>query len=213
MDYQAFRNIHKGETCLLVGNGENLHLTPPSSFPFPSFGMNTIYKYEEWKPDYYTAVDNRVFREFGKDIAKKYRDIPKFIPTGIQEWKGENFVIFNHLAADLKNGWKPETLVDGITYHSCMHVAMQLAYWMGFTTLLMVGVHHKPGEGQVHFWGVDKGMPETLPIKDWLLGYEVLSSGMKKLGITVLNISEDTHVPESVLPRGNWREWSINEKG
>lgn len=213
MDYQAFRNIHKGETALLVGNGVNLKLTPPELFNLPSIGMNTIHQYEGWKPTYYTAVDNRVMREFGKEVSEKYSDIPKFIPVGLKEWQGDNFVIFNHLADDLKRGWKPSTLQDGITYHSSMHVAMQLAYWMGFTTLLMIGIHHKPGEGQEHFWGRDEGMPNILPVDDWLTGYEVLTSGMKSKGVTVLNISEDTHVPESVLPRGNWREWSNNEKG
>ena len=207
MEYQAFRNIHKGEVALLVGNGVNLKLTPPELFNLPALGMNTIYQYEGWKPTYYTAVDNRVMREFGKEIAEKYRDIPKFVPVGLKEWQGENFVVFNHLANDLKRGWKPNTLPDGITYHSSMHVAMQLAYWMGFTTLLMIGVHHKPGEGQAHFWGRDEGMPDILPVSDWLMGYEVLVNGMKSKGITVLNISEDTHVPENILPRGNWKDW------
>ena len=69
MDYLAFRDIHKGETALLVGNGTNLSLTPPFLFNYPAFGMNTIHKYEGWKPKYYTGVDNRLMREFGKDIA------------------------------------------------------------------------------------------------------------------------------------------------
>lgn len=208
--FQDFHNRHKGETCLLVGNGKNLHLTPPNMFDLPSFGMNTIYRYEGWKPNYYTAVDNRVMREFGKEIAEKYADIPKFIPVGLKDWQGENFVIFNHLAADLKNGWKPETLQDGMTYHLSMHVAMQLAYWMGFTTLLMIGVHHKPNEARQHFWGVDEGMAENVPVNDWMNGYKTLVDGMFVRGITILNISESTHVPADVLPRGDWRDWSRN---
>lgn len=211
MDYQAFRGIHKG-AVLLVGNGENLHLTPPEWFDLPSFGMNTIYRYEGWKPTYYTAVDNRVMREFGKEISEKYSDISKFIPTGLKDWQGENFIVFNHLADDLKRGWKPNTLQDGITYHSSMHVAMQLAFWMGFETLLMVGIHHKPGEARNHFWGSDMGMPVEVPVDDWMTGYSVLTEGMRQRGIKVLNISEDTYVPESILPRGRWKDWSNDEK-
>lgn len=210
MQFQDFHNKHTGETCLLVGNGGNLHLTPPNMFDLPSFGMNTIYRYEGWRPSYYTAVDNRVMREFGREIAEKYADIPKFIPVGLKDWQGENFIVFNHLAADLKNGWKPETLQDGMTYHSSMHVAMQLAFWMGFTTLLMIGIHHKPGAGQYHFWGKDEGMPLNLPVSDWMNGYKALVDGMFVRGVTILNISEDTHVPADVLPRGDWRDWSRN---
>jgi len=208
MDYLAFRNIHKGETALLVGNGTNLSLTPPFLFNYPAFGMNTIHKYEGWKPKYYTGVDNRLMREFGKDIAEKYKDIYKFVPSGLKDWQGENFVIFNHLAKDLQDGWKPETLQDGITYHNVMHVAMQLAYWMGFTTLLMIGVHHKPDSGQSHFWGMDTGMPNQVPLSDWVNGYKTLVTGMKERGVTVLNISERTYLAEDVIPRGKWKDWT-----
>lgn len=208
MDYLAFRDIHKGETALLVGNGTNLSLTPPFLFDYPAFGMNTIHKYEGWKPKYYTGVDNRLMREFGKDIAEKYKDIYKFIPSGLKDWQGENFVIFNHLAKDLQDGWKPETLQDGITYHNVMHVAMQLAYWMGFTTLLMIGVHHKPDNGQSHFWGKDTGMPNQVPLSDWVNGYKTLVTGMKERGVTVLNISERTYLAEDVIPRRKWKDWT-----
>jgi len=208
MDYLAFRDIHKGETALLVGNGTNLSLTPPFLFNYPAFGMNTIHKYEGWKPKYYTGVDNRLMREFGKDIAEKYKDIYKFVPSGLKDWQGENFVIFNHLAKDLQDGWKPETLQDGITYHNVMHVAMQLAYWMGFTTLLMIGVHHKPDDGQSHFWGKDTGMPNQVPLSDWVNGYKTLVTGMKERGVTVLNISERTYLAEDVIPRGKWKDWT-----
>jgi hypothetical protein len=169
--------------------------------------MNTIHKYEGWKPNYYTGVDNRLMREFGKEIADKYCEIPKFIPTGLKDWQGDNFVIFNHLANDLKNGWKPETLKDGITYHASMHVAIQLAYWMGFTTLLMIGVSHDPQDGQPHFWGRDEGMPKTVPLSDFFMGYKVLVKGMKERGVNIVNISENTHVPSEIIPRGNWKDY------
>ena len=202
-----YRNTHAGETCLLVGNGGNLHLTPPAWFDYPAFGMNTIHKYTGWIPNFYTAVDNRVMREFGNEIAAKFTDVPKFIPAGLKDWQGDNFIIFNHLAKDLKDGWNPDTLKDGITYHSCMHVAMQLAYWMGFTTLLMIGVEHKPEDGRRHFWGEDEGMPHKLPMSDWFTGYEVLVKGMKERGVKVLNISAETYAPAEILPRADWREY------
>lgn len=205
--FADYKDIHKGETALLVGNGENLHLTPPELFEYRSFGMNTIHKYEGWMPNYYTAVDNRLMREFGKDVESKFRYIPKFIPTGLKEWQGDNFVIFNHLAHSLKDGWKPETLKDGITYHSSMHVAMQLAYWMGFKTLLIIGVSHNPENGQPHFWGDDEGMPKNPPLKDFLMGYDVLVKGMQERKVEVINISVNTHVPNEIIPRGNWKDW------
>jgi len=107
----------------------------------------------------------------------------------------------------LKDGWKPETLKDGITYHASMHVAMQLAYWMGAKTILMIGVHHDPKDGRPHFWGIDEGQPAKVPLQDFLMGYEVLTKGMRERRIAVINISIGTHVPSEILPRGNWKDW------
>lgn len=206
---QRFKNTHAGETCLLVGNGANLHLTPPAWFSYPSFGMNTIHLYSGWSPDYYVTVDDRVRREFGGVIAARFRDIPKFIPYDLREWQGEKFITFNHIADDLKRGWKPNEL-PGITYHNVMHVAMQLAFWMGFTTLLMIGVEHKQDEGNKHFWGVDEGMPAQPPVPDWYVGYETLVKGMAACGVKVLNISEQTYCPAEILPREDWRKYAKN---
>jgi hypothetical protein len=209
-----FHNLHAGETALLVGNGINLKMTPPEWFDLPTIGMNTIHLYEGWKPTYYTAVDSRVMREFGEAIADKYANIPKFVPTpNLDRWEGENFYRFYHRPGpywtkELARKWTPQTLTrDGITYACIMHVAMQLAFFMGFTEIVMVGVQHKPAKAQDHFWGCDHGMTAYTPLEDWFAGYKMLVDGFAEQGVTVLNISEDTYVPESVIPRGDWRQY------
>jgi hypothetical protein len=89
-----------------------------------------------------------------------------------------------------------------------MHVAMQLAYYMGFTTLLMIGVQHKPNKIHAHFWGDDRTAENPHYVIDqWFPGYAELVKGMGEHGVKVLNISEDTYVPASVLPRGDWRDY------
>jgi hypothetical protein len=212
VDISHFHNLHAGETALLVGNGKNLRLTPPEWFNYPSIGMNTIHLYEGWKPTYYTAVDSRVMREFGKAIADRYADIPKFIPRpNLDAWKGENFYRFYHRPGPLVSvTGKPMNYRDimtdeGISYGNIMHVAMQLAAWMGFTTLLMIGIEHKPLYAQDHFWGCDHGMSATPPVEQWLVGYADIIKHMG--GVKVLNISQDTYVPDYVIPRGNWEDW------
>jgi hypothetical protein len=217
MDISNFHNLHAGETVLLVGNGKNLSETPPEWFGFPSIGMNTIYKYAGWKPTYYTAVDSRVWREFGQEIAEKYADIPKFVPRpNLDKWQGENFYRFYHRPGALfpMNG-KPmlyDNLMseEGISYGNVMHVAMQLAAWMGFSTLLLIGVEHKPFHAQDHFWGCDHGM-NVPPVEQWFDGYREITAHLRHNGIRVLNISPNTHVDSKILPRGDWREWRNNE--
>jgi len=212
-----FYNLHDGQTCLLVGVGGNLKLTPPEWFDYPSFGVNTIYKYEGWKPTYFVGVDERLEREDGAAIAEKYSDIPKFIPYPDRDsWKGNNFYRFHHRAGDLVIGgqspYQPNGLIKpGITYYKIMGAVMQIAWYMGFTTMLMIGIQHKPNQGQSedreHFWGTDIKAPPDQPFHFWFDEYKTFVRAMGSR-VKVLNISADTYVPEDVLPRDDWKKWS-----
>ncbi len=212
MNINDFYNLHKGETCLIVGVGQNLKLTPPTWFDYPSFGVNTIYKQTEWdwKPTYFVGVDERLEREDGAAIAEVYKDVPKFIPYPDRDtWQGENFHRFYHRAGDVIVGGKlpnqQRALTEiGIGYRKIMEAVMQIAWHMGFTTMLMIGIQHEPGAYREHFWGLDK---ESVEQKQdfWFDGYREMCTAMNN--IRVLNISEDTYVPDNILPRGDYHDW------
>lgn len=217
MELKDFHNYHKGQTCLLVGLGPNLYLTPPEWFDYPSIALNTMYKYGEkynsdWMPTYFAGVDERLEREDGAAIVEVYRDIPKFTSTPDRDsWKGENFFRFVHRAGDILQGGKaanqPHALTrDGIAYVNVMTAAMQIAWHMGFTTMLIIGMQHKPDELYKHFWGEDGKKTDGQTAEHWLLGYAALVRGMN--GVKVLNISEDTYVSESIIPRADWRQYA-----
>lgn len=211
MTISNFHDIHAGGTILLVGNGLNLAQTPPAWFDYPSIGMNTIHKYEGWMPTYYTAVDSRVMREFGDEISEKYRDIPKFIPRpNLDKWQGENFYRFYHRPGPLypASGLAMSAnFLDkpGITYGNVMHIAMQLALFMGAATILIIGMEHKPFKAQEHFWGCDHGMTATPPIEDWWAGYKEIVQNSKA---RILNLSVGTFVPEAIVPRDDWKKYA-----
>lgn len=170
--------------------------------------MNTIHKYEGWQPDYYVAVDHRLYREYGNEIAEKYRGIPKFIPSpNLDEWQGENFVRWHHRPGSLSL----DGIEQGMTYSNVMHVALQLAFYMGARTILMIGVHHKHGDPTAHFWGRDEGIKDAPPLGRWMDDYRYLSDAMYRRGVDIWNISEDTHVANQVLPRGDWMKWRSYE--
>lgn len=213
MDIAKFYNLHKGETCLIVGVGGNLHLTPPEKFDYPSFGVNTIYKYEGWKPAYFVGVDDRLYREDGKAISEKYRDIPKFIPYPDRDaWQGENFYRFYHRPGDLIVGGqspnRPNGLISpGLGYRKIMDAVLQIAWHMGFTTMLMIGVQHKPDDQRKHFWGDDVKSVIEPTFDYWFNGYAEIIRAMGS-GVRVLNISADTYVPEDVIPRDDWRKYA-----
>jgi hypothetical protein len=215
MELADFHQKHAGQTCLIVGVGPNLHLTPPPLFDYPSFGVNTIYKQDDWRPTYYVGVDERLMLEDGAAVIAKYADIPKFFPA--PDWdrmQGENIYRFRHEhRGDLfVGGQSPADLKSlttwGITYRRIMDCVFQVAYWMGFSTMLMIGVQQKPGTRKELFWGTDAGEPEN----DWRfeeLGYIECRRALS--AARILNISEDTYVPDDVLPRGDWRKYAKSE--
>jgi hypothetical protein len=217
-----FHQLHRGQICLIVGLGPNLNLTPPHWFDYPSFGVNTIYKsvalgkWDGWKPTYFVGVDHRLEVEDGAAISDVYRDVPKFIPWPDRDsWQGENFFRFYHRPGDLLIGGQlpsdPKALtVHGIGYRKIMDAVLQIAWHMGFTTMLMIGVQHKPDDQQAHFWGADvKSIPEPT-FHYWFDGYAQIIRAMGSK-IHVVNISEDTYVPEDVIPRDDWRKYAKSE--
>jgi len=211
-------NKNEGETCLIVGNALNLRLTPPELFDYPSIGLNTVHEYEGWSPDYYAAVDLRVMHEFKDAVNKKMKDGTILIPfPKLKAWTGDNVVYFKISGPPL---WKPgsrtlwqDNIEGGLSYSNGMHVAMKLACYLGFTTLLIIGMEHDKNNNARKFWGVDHGMNPAVPVDTWMEGYKQLSEAMRARNITMLNISENTFVPEEIITRGDWRDYARTKQG
>lgn len=141
----AFKDKHKGERCVIIGNGPSLNQMDLSFLKHETcFGTNKIYLgFEQWDfcPNYYVAVNRLVIEQ----NAAKIRQIPcpKFISNrGISALEPQDDLIF--IQTDPDNG-KPfcpdptEGLQEGNTV---TYVAMQLAYYMGFETVILIGVDH-----------------------------------------------------------------------
>ena len=212
MKLEDYHKLHAGKTCVVVGLGPNLKLTPPTLFDYPTFGINTIYKQSlwDWKPTYYVGVDERLRLEDGEAVTAIYKDVPKFFPSpDWDELQGENIYRFIHrpgsqyiIGGQLPTA-KDALLRYGITYYRILDAVFQIAAWMGFTTILCIGVQHKPNTRKDLFWGHDDGEPEE-DFEFEEAGYKYFASA---LPVKILNISQDTYVPENVLPRDNYKNW------
>jgi hypothetical protein len=133
-----FQNAHAGESCIVIGNGPSLACVPDVFLlSLPTFGANRIWR--KFEPTYYVCTDPL-------DVAKNMKYIlarkePKFVQStfGI-EYPIE--VIYQAGA----QGWNKFTpdptqpMFDGATV---TYVSLELAYWMGFTTVYLVGVDHR----------------------------------------------------------------------
>ncbi len=75
-----WKNIHEGESCILVGNGPSLRMEDLEKIHhsgIASFGMNLIYKVYDntvWRPAYYIFSDYNMMRQYYDEIALLRRD-------------------------------------------------------------------------------------------------------------------------------------------
>ncbi|MCX8042728.1 MAG: glycosyltransferase, partial [Desulfobacterota bacterium] len=140
---EAFKNIHAGRRCVIIGNGPSLNNMDLSFLEHEiCFGMNKIFLlFDRWqfRPTYYVAVNPLVIEQSTKEILNL--SCPKFLShRGIRFFEDPRDIIFikSHdrwvFTTDPRNG-----LHEGWTV---TYVALQLAYFMGFSEVVLIGVDH-----------------------------------------------------------------------
>ncbi len=140
----ALKDAHRGERCFILGNGPSLKQTDVSKLRGEyTFGMNRVYlAFPEWgfATTYFVSVNDLVIEQSAQDILAL--PMPKFLA-----WRARRFLrpaddtIFLHttyagakFARDARGRlWEGAT----VTY-----VALQLAFHMGFETVILIGVDH-----------------------------------------------------------------------
>lgn len=134
--WKELADKHRGETGLIIGNGPSLRDVPLEFLQkYPSFGTNRIYLLEGFTPTYYCSVNPLVISQFTEDIAKI--EAPKFLPAAYcfddtcLPLNSSGMVLFSQDASS----W----IYEG---HTVTYVCMQIAYYMGFKNVLLVGVDH-----------------------------------------------------------------------
>lgn len=156
---KTFKNIHKGEDCFIIGNGPSLNkmdLEPLNNYY--TFGLNKIFLLFERasiQVDYLASV-NPLVVEQSQEEFKQLSNIPIFVSKSschgldlrakhiTQLYTGLDWTFSEDLSKRVSEGFT-------VTY-----VAMQLAYYMGFQNVYLIGVDHSykqtgnPNQEQVH---------------------------------------------------------------
>lgn len=138
------KDSHQGQRAFIIGNGPSLRKTDTAKLRGElTFGMNRIYlAFPEWgfPTSYFVTVNDLVIEQSANEIAAL--SMPKFLA-----WRARHYVdpgpdtIFLHttyerpaFARDARRRlWEGAT----VTY-----VALQLAFHMGFETVILIGVDH-----------------------------------------------------------------------
>ena len=139
-----FKDIHKGERCVIIGNGPSLNQTDVSKLKGEyTFGMNRIYQaFPEWgfETSYFVSINDLVIEQCAADIEKLA--MPKFLAWRSQQHLATmDNTMFLHttyynpkFCSDVRRRvWEGATVTN---------VALQLAYYMGFKQAILIGVDH-----------------------------------------------------------------------
>lgn len=132
--FDRYHNLHKGESCLVLGNGPSLKDVPNAYLKkHTTFGTNRIYL--KFIPDYYVCVNELVIDQFKEEIDALA--CTKFIRERTRVTKAQQL----HLVETEMFSFAPtKWLYDG---HNVTFVCLELAFFMGFTTVYLLGVDHR----------------------------------------------------------------------
>lgn len=155
----AFHNRHKGERCFIIANGpslKNMDLTPLQNET--TIGMNRIYLlFDEWgfKTTYLACINELVLDQFYEDIRKLNQ--PKFLNWNRRRlFLTDSNSVFIKLGLSLKDTFAQDLTNEISSGGTVTFAALQLAYYMGFKEVIMIGLDHN---------FVEKGRPNKTEIR------------------------------------------------
>lgn len=156
---KAYQNKHKGERCFILGNGPSLRDTDLSKLQGEyTIGLNRIYlMFPElgFKTSYYLSVNDLVIEQCASDIQAL--EMPRFVSWRSRKWLHPEKDLFFLYTTYTGPGFKMNAagrLWEGATV---TYVALQLAFFLGFSEVILIGVDHN---------FTTKGNPNTTVVSD-----------------------------------------------
>ncbi len=149
--FTKFYQIHNGQTCFIIGNGPSLRakdLTLLYKNNIPTFAFNRIYymfNKTDWRPTYYVSQDEKMLLGCKEEVDKLPLD-NKFIPIQLKfyydiEIKNANY--FNMQTKEKVNEAFSEDISKYVVNSNTVaYTAAQLAVYMGFKKIYLIGVDH-----------------------------------------------------------------------
>ncbi len=149
-----FNNIHKGESCFIIGTGPSLTSDDINKLKDKfTIGVNTLYKlYEktDFRADYYCVIDPSTFGDIQDDLEKYKIENLFYASNRIKKCKLSSAIPFALDCSSFYTMLCPEyygytkfsdDIVKGVyDGASVVYAAIQLAVYMGFDKIYLLGV-------------------------------------------------------------------------
>ncbi|OGO39559.1 MAG: hypothetical protein A2W35_18900 [Chloroflexi bacterium RBG_16_57_11] len=142
---QKYKDRHKGQRCFIIGNGPSLRQMDlgPLNNEF-TFGLNRIYLIfpkHGFSTTYFVSVNRLVIEQCSQEILAL--TMPRFISWYARDYLGfapNLFYVRDPNDGTLGFSTDPgKRIWEGATV---TYVAMQLAFYMGFQQVILIGVDH-----------------------------------------------------------------------
>jgi len=201
-----YHNIHKGDRCFIIGNGPSLKQTDLNKLKSEyTFGLNRIYLlFPElgFTTTYFASINDLVIEQCADEIAAL--PIPKFVAwhsnRHFQRFPDDMVFLYTTYTGPRFTNDMTGRVWEGATV---TNVALQLAFYMGFEKVILIGVDHNfeskgdanktvvsTGDDPNHFSGTyfGKGFRWQLPDLDTSeIGYKFARKAFQKAGREVLD--------------------------
>lgn len=142
---ERYRDIHHGKRCFIIGNGPSLRKMDLSPLQDEiTFGLNRIYLlFPEWgfSTTYLVLVNELVAEQCSTEVASLA--LPKFIT-----WRSRRYFNASEDLMFIDTDFTGEDNFSGdITgrfyeHYTVTNVALQIAFFMGFQEVILIGVDH-----------------------------------------------------------------------
>lgn len=210
-DYRA------GDTCLIVGNGPSLKDIPARLLlAYSTFVTNRIYLRTDFAPNFYVSVNPLVIEQSVQKIDKLLCN-EKFIRADLAHLI-HNATPLTSLPYPTFSHDPARGVYEG---HTVTYVCLQLAFYMGFQTVLLVGIDHRyqfdgqpneertaTGEDVNHFHpgyfsdGVKWHNPD---LERSERAYRMAKTVYEHAGRKIINLTPGTAL--EVFEKGDYHEW------
>lgn len=201
----AYKNIHKGKRCFIIGTGPSLNLQDLKLLKNEiTFSMNSIilsFDKTDWRPTYYVVQDQRAYNIF-KDKLLSAAKKEVFIGinhrfNGIQMHKSSNDKFYKYCYYPLY--LRPDENIYKIKFsNDCYQVVydgttvaysiLQLAMYMGFTEIYLLGIDcDYTSSKKTHFINYIKNHNTLAAENKMLYAYALANLYAKEHNIKIFN--------------------------
>jgi hypothetical protein len=141
---ERFRDCHKGQDCFIIGNGPSLRKMDLSQLcNYHTFGLNKIYllsQQVELDLSYHVSVNPLVIEQSIEEFTKL--ECPSFLAYRPSIPFLNSSDRFYYLATDARCSFYSDITKPIYEGYTVTYVAMQIAYFMGFSRVFLIGVDH-----------------------------------------------------------------------